>query len=169
MYGVGALASSCSAIRGMVAGGRSGDRSRSKPVAMSGFATGVGVSVGIAPGCSFCQAAGVADRNNVFRDCLRARDANLTSVKGVAGSAGCCYKCLEPGHVRRYCKKRVGCLSCGEVHVTIFHGRDPDWFGKQPGGGGRATTPATMEGRERLHCGLRREGRWSTPLLPWYC
>lgn len=93
---------------------------------MSGFVMGVEVDAGTEPSCAFCHAAGVEDGKHVFRDCLRARDVELVSGMGVARSAGCCYKCLEPGHVKRYCKEKVGCLSCRGAHPTIFQGRDPE-------------------------------------------
>lgn len=97
------------------------------------FATEVGTGSGGVPGCVFFQPAGITDLKHVFTDCLQARDANLESVRRVARSAACCFKCLEPGHVKRYCEEKVGCMSCGETHATIYHGRDPDWFGRQPG------------------------------------
>lgn len=119
-----------------------GTESRARPASVSGFVTGMAGAGTAAVSCPFCQVEGGTELNQVFRDCERARKVDVLIITRVARAAVVCYRCLDVGHIKRLCTTKSTCLDCGRNHVTVLHGRTPDWFTSQPGGGGCATAQA---------------------------
>ena len=46
---------------------------------------------------------------------------DLAAKKKAVMSAGACFKCLEGGHIARYCKAEMKCATCQRPHHTKAH------------------------------------------------
>ena len=72
--------------------------------------------------------------------CDAFKKASTEEKRKICFGARICYKCLEPGHVAKFCKTDARCETCLRQHLTMMHE-----VNAPPGAqnGAASTTPTT--------------------------
>ena len=65
--------------------------------------------------CPQCSA------NHRLVSCDAFKKATADEKRKVCFSARVCYKCLEQGHVAKFCKSDARCETCLRQHLTLMH------------------------------------------------
>ena len=71
-----------------------------------------------APKTTGCAACG---SNHQMHACEKFEGLELAAKRKTIMTSGACFRCLEGGHIARYCKAEVSCATCQRPHHTKAH------------------------------------------------
>ncbi|UYV73036.1 K02A2.6-like [Cordylochernes scorpioides] len=64
--------------------------------------------------CVFC------DGKHLSEQCCKAMSMSLEERRKIIQEKQCCYSCLMPGHISKYCRNVVECVICSKKHWAIL-------------------------------------------------